>query len=139
MMCLREAQYLSVNKVDQAMPMVGSYWRVVHTSLSTIENSHAKDPCSSMLLPWRSGYESGIHSFYDFEPLLSLHRQQTRMAAGTIVVCLLSFFKYAHYSPKYGILVRTITRAARDLIQFLFMVRPLPLTTPVSRQRNREI
>mmetsp|Transcript_29719 Transcript_29719/g.57148 ORF Transcript_29719/g.57148 Transcript_29719/m.57148 type:complete len:868 (+) Transcript_29719:82-2685(+) len=59
--------------------------------------------------------------FYDFEPLLSLHRQQTRMAAGTIVVCLLSFFKYAHYSPKYGILVRTITRAARDLIQFLFM------------------
>jgi len=43
----------------------------------------------------------------------------TIMGCLSIVVCMLSFFKYVHYSPKYGILIRTITFAARDLLQYI--------------------
>ena len=41
-----------------------------------------------------------------------------------VAACLISFFKFANYSDKYGMIVRTITRAGADLLQFLAMVRP---------------
>jgi hypothetical protein len=48
---------------------------------------------------------------------------QTKLVALAVAACLISFFKFANYSDKYGMIVRTITRAGSDLIQFLCMVR----------------
>lgn len=45
------------------------------------------------------------------------------MNAFCVVVCLLTCLKYFHYYPKYGILVRTITKAAPHLSTFMLMVR----------------
>jgi len=59
--------------------------------------------------------------YYDLEPLLKKHAAATTVNAFSIVVCLLGCFKYFHYSPKYGILVRTISHALPDLLQFMYM------------------
>lgn len=59
--------------------------------------------------------------FYDFEPLVQAHKLQTQLVALTVATCLISFFKFAHYSDKYGMIIRTITRAGPDLLQFLIM------------------
>jgi len=59
--------------------------------------------------------------YYDFEPLVKAHKLQTKLVALAVAACLISFFKFANYSDKYGMIVRTITRAGADLLQFLAM------------------
>jgi hypothetical protein len=55
----------------------------------------------------------------------------------TVATCLISFFKFAHYSDKYGMIIRTITRAGPDLLQFLIMVHPPPTNQHGSHRQCR--
>ncbi|KAK3248640.1 hypothetical protein CYMTET_41895 [Cymbomonas tetramitiformis] len=59
--------------------------------------------------------------FYSLDDLASLHELSAQAHAITIVLCMLTTFKYINTSAKYGIVVRTIIVAAPSLFQFLVM------------------
>mmetsp|Transcript_46079 Transcript_46079/g.147439 ORF Transcript_46079/g.147439 Transcript_46079/m.147439 type:complete len:878 (-) Transcript_46079:623-3256(-) len=60
-------------------------------------------------------------SYARLDDIATAWREYKRLNGFNVVLCLLTIFKFMNKSPRYGILVRTITRAAPDLFKFAIM------------------
>jgi len=102
----------------------GSFWNWIDLSRIVMFCVVIASYAAILTHPQSAGLELPLpdgQKYPDLGNLALAWRSYKRINGFNVVLCLLTIFKFMNKSPRYGVLVRTIGRAAADLTKFAIM------------------